>query len=111
MNFGITADRYSALFHAFPAFGVLISLSGQESFGIKVYETFATSVLITNKYNIWSEINNTDAGLIGNNYIACIDSLLSCSMASLSKGKTKIKGRGKVCYDFKFSIKPSMCGA
>ena len=57
---------------AFPAAEIFALPSHQENFGIPVVEALACAlpVLITDKVNIWREIESDGAGLIGEDNVA-----------------------------------------
>jgi glycosyltransferase involved in cell wall biosynthesis len=95
---------------AYHAADVFVLPSHQENFGIVVAEALstATPVLITNKVNIWREINEAGAGLVENDDVAGIERLISRWLALTSLEKTEMSGRAKVCYEANFSIESAV---
>jgi glycosyltransferase involved in cell wall biosynthesis len=89
---------------------IFVLPSHQENFGIVVAEALstATPVLITNKVNIWREINEAGAGLVENDDVAGIERLISRWLALTSLEKTEMSGRAKVCYEANFSIESAV---
>jgi glycosyltransferase involved in cell wall biosynthesis len=95
---------------AYHAADVFVLPSHQENFGIVVAEALstATPVLITNKVNIWREINEAGAGLVENDDVAGIERLISRWLALTSLEKTEMSCRAKVCYEANFSIESAV---
>lgn len=89
---------------------VFVLPSHQENFGISVAEALAckTPVLITNRINIWREIESSRAGLI------CDDTLESLS-ASLrewnsldASSRVEFRHRARQSYENHFRLKPAL---
>lgn len=95
---------------AYHAADVFILPSHQENFGIVVAEALstATPVLITNKVNIWREIDAAGAGFVESDDIAGIRSLLDCWIALSNIEKAEMSGRAKACYEANFSIESAV---
>ncbi len=92
---------------AYHASEVFILPSHQENFGIVVAEALstATPVLITNKVNIWREIEVAQAGIVENDDIQGVKGLLR-KWLSLKVGDKKIMSQqALLCYENNFSIK------
>jgi glycosyltransferase involved in cell wall biosynthesis len=95
---------------AYHAADVFVLPSHQENFGIVVAEALstATPVLITNKVNIWHEINEVSAGFVENDDVAGIEDLLNRWLALSNTEKTDMSVRAEACYEANFSIKSAM---
>jgi glycosyltransferase involved in cell wall biosynthesis len=91
---------------AFRAAEAFISPSHQENFGMVIAEAMACRkpVLTTNKVNIWREVRETGAGLIANDDLDGITSLLD-QFLLLSQEERKAMGqRAHQCFLEKFDI-------
>jgi glycosyltransferase involved in cell wall biosynthesis len=91
---------------AFYASDVFILPSHQENFGIVVAEALstATPVLITNKVNIWREIKSAGAGIVVNDDVQGIESLLDKWFALTETEKQLMSEKAESCYSNNFSI-------
>ena len=92
---------------AFAASDFFILPSHQENFGIVVAEALSQSrpVLITNKVNIWREIIQFDAGLVGNDDIADIGKMLKDYFGRTDDELTAMSKNAFECFHEKFSTK------
>jgi len=81
--------------------------SHQENFGISVAEALAvgTPVLISNKVNIWREIQEMRAGLIAEDTLDGTAQLLESWLSISKQQKTEIKANTIPCFKDKFDIK------
>jgi glycosyltransferase involved in cell wall biosynthesis len=95
---------------AYHAADVFVLPSHQENFGIVVAEALftATPVLITNKVNIWREIDAAGAGFVANDDIAGVEGLLNRWLALSTTEKTEMSDRAKICYEVNFSIESAV---
>jgi len=85
---------------------VFVLPSHQENFGIVVAEALSTStpVLITNKINIWREIEMAGAGFVENDDVEGVGRLLK-KWLSLPKSERQVmSSKAKACYVKNFSI-------
>ncbi len=91
---------------AYQAADVFVLPSHQENFGIVVAEALstATPVLITNKVNIWREIDAAGAGFVANDDIAGIEALLTNWLGLSEEGKISMGLKAHACYKKYFSI-------
>ena len=91
---------------AFHAANFFILPSHQENFGIVVAEALSTStpVLITNKVNIWREIESSGAGFVENDDVLGVERLLENWFVLSEFEKSEMSLRAKACYDSNFSI-------
>lgn len=82
--------------------------SHQENFGIAVVEALACCkpVLISNRINIWKEIQDERAGLVSNDTVIDIQYMLKswCRMTTIEK--LEMGRRARTCYDKRFSLGP-----
>lgn len=80
--------------------------SHQENFGIAVAEALAcgTPVLISNKINIWREIQADDAGLIENDDLPGTTSLLKRWLTTPFETRAKMRENAKKCFAARFEI-------
>ncbi len=91
---------------AYYAADFFILPSHQENFGIVVAEALSTSTpaLITNKVNIWHEIERSDAGFVGNDDLQGIKQILIKWFKLSNSEKKDISKRANSCYQANFSI-------
>lgn len=87
---------------------VFILPSHQENFGIAVVEALACNVpvLISNKVNIWREIEMNQGGIIFPNSIEGLQSTLERWISLTDAQKRLIKTNAKRTYESQFAIEP-----
>jgi glycosyltransferase involved in cell wall biosynthesis len=80
--------------------------SHQENFGIVVAEALAcgTPVLISDKVNIWREVEEHSAGLVARDDLAGAISLLSRWTAMGRSERLEMRARAKECFESQFEI-------
>jgi glycosyltransferase involved in cell wall biosynthesis len=90
---------------------VFVLPSHQENFGIAVAEALACGcpVLISNKVNIWREIEQTQAGLVGVDTEAGTAQLLRDWDAQPDTERLEFKTRAQACFQKHFDIR--VCAA
>lgn len=90
---------------AFKSSDAFILPSHQENFGIVVAEALSQKLLVltTNKVNIWQEINEYNAGIIKNDDIDGIKSLLEEYINLNENEKYQMKENGYKCFNERFS--------
>ena len=95
--------KYGA-YHCAEAF---VLPSHQENFGIVVAEALAcaTPVLISNKVNIWREIIEDKAGLVEDDSLAGVTTLLEQWLRKNAKQRNKISQNALQCFHTRFEIK------
>ncbi len=95
---------------AYHAADVFILPSHQENFGIVVAEALSTStpVLITNKVNIWREIESSGAGFVENDDVQGVKTLLSKWLLLSNSEKLSMGEKAKSCYLQNFSIESAV---
>ncbi len=95
---------------AYHAADVFILPSHHENFGIVVTEALSTStpVLITNKVNIWREIQNGGAGFVENDDIQGIESLLQRWFELSDSEKVSMCKKAEMCYQNNFTLKEAV---
>ena len=91
---------------AYHAADVFVLPSHQENFGIVVAEALstATPVLITNKVNIWREIDAAGAGFVENDDVAGVKVLLERWLSLADADKQVMSKNASLCYENNFSI-------
>jgi glycosyltransferase involved in cell wall biosynthesis len=94
---------------AFLAAEAFVLPSHQENFGIAVAEALATGtpVLISDKVNIWREIEAAGAGLVATDSLAGTVNLLERWLALSSNARHEMGERGKECFAIHFDIRGS----
>jgi glycosyltransferase involved in cell wall biosynthesis len=99
----LTGERKWGAFSAAEAF---VLPSHQENFGIAVVEALAcgTPVLISNKVNIWREIEADSAGYVENDDSAGTAALLKRWVATAPGVRAKMKENAKECFARRFEI-------
>ena len=97
---------------AYHAADVFILPSHQENFGIVVAEALstATPVLITNKVNIWREIDTAGAGFVENDDVDGIKTLLERWLSLVDEDKQVMAKNASLCYENNFSIESAVQG-
>jgi glycosyltransferase involved in cell wall biosynthesis len=80
--------------------------SHQENFGIAVVEALAcgTPVLISNKINIWREIDADGAGYVANDDLAGTSELLERWITTLPAVRSSMKANARKCFAERFEI-------
>jgi glycosyltransferase involved in cell wall biosynthesis len=88
---------------------VFVLPSHQENFGIAVAEALAcgTPVLITKKVNIWREVERDGAGLVADDNLEGICSMLRTWLALPSQEKQRMRESARQCFLQRFDIKKS----
>jgi glycosyltransferase involved in cell wall biosynthesis len=102
----LTGDAKWGAFYGCEAF---VLPSHQENFGIAIVEAMACSkpVLISDKVNIWSEIQKAGAGIITSDTLeGTLKSLQRWSSISKAE-KLEISQRARKSYEERFAIAPS----
>ena len=91
---------------AFSAAEAFVLPSHQENFGIAVAEALAcgTPVLISNKVNIWREIEADNAGYVENDDLAGTTALLKRWVATEPQVRMAMKESAKNCFARRFEI-------
>lgn len=99
----IAGDLKWGAFHAAEAF---ILPSHQENFGIVVAEAMACGLppLISNKINIWREIQSDRAGIVANDDLEGTCSLLSSWLQMSNAEKQTMSRRARICFEERFEI-------
>lgn len=99
----LAGDVKWGAFHAADAF---ILSSHQENFGIAVAEALACGVpvLITNKVNIWREIEAHNAGLVENDDLEGIRRLLERWLALGPAERTAMRRAARACFEKRYDI-------
>jgi glycosyltransferase involved in cell wall biosynthesis len=95
---------------AFFASEVFVLPSHQENFGIVVAEALSTytPVLITNKVNIWQEIEKERAGFVEPDTIDGLTSLLESWFLLSYEDKNEMNEKAGACYKKYFSIEAAV---
>jgi glycosyltransferase involved in cell wall biosynthesis len=80
--------------------------SHQENFGIAVAEALAcaTPVLISNKINIWREIEGDGAGFVENDDLAGTLNLLKRWLAAPEASRAEMRANAPKCFAARFEI-------
>lgn len=80
--------------------------SHQENFGISVVEALAchTPVLISNKVNIWREVEGESAGLVARDDLEGTTDLLQRWAALAESERESMRRRARACYERYFNI-------
>jgi glycosyltransferase involved in cell wall biosynthesis len=94
---------------AFDAAEVFALPSHQENFGIVVAEALAcgTPVLLSNKVNIWREVEQDGAGFVANDDLDGTRSLLQSWLALSNDDKQRMKEHARQCFVSRFEISKS----
>ena len=100
----LSGDKKWGAYHASEAF---ILPSHQENFGIVVAESLSTStpVLITNKVNIWREIDADSSGFVENDDVEGVVNLLTKWLGLACDEKIGMSIAAQRCYTKRFSNK------
>lgn len=99
----LQGDLKWGAFHAAEAF---VLPSHQENFGIAVAEALACGcpVLISNKVNIWREIDRAGAGLVGDDTLEGTRDLLLRWLATGEEARRSMSRRARACFEHHFTI-------
>lgn len=99
----LTGDDKWGAFHASEAF---ILPSHQENFGIVVAEALGCGkpVLISNKVNIWREIEVDNAGIVANDDLAGAESLLHNWLMMDETMRTVMSSNAVDCFNKRFTV-------
>ncbi|WP_051181507.1 glycosyltransferase [Thermithiobacillus tepidarius DSM 3134] len=99
----LSGDLKWGAYHAADAF---VLPSHQENFGIVVAEALACGlpVLISNKVDIWREIEGAGAGLVANDTLDGTADLLARWLALPPQGRAEMRQRAKACFQQHFDI-------
>jgi glycosyltransferase involved in cell wall biosynthesis len=91
---------------AFAAAEAFVLPSHQENFGIAIAEALAcgTSVLISNKVNIWREIEKAGAGYVENDDLAGTKRLLDRWLATSEQDRQSMRANARKCFAEHFEI-------
>lgn len=102
----LTGDLKWGAFHRAEAF---VLPSHQENFGIAVAEALAcrVPVLISNKVNIWREIEQDGAGLVENDDVAGTKNLLTRWLALAPAERAAMRERAASCFAQRFHVEQS----
>jgi glycosyltransferase involved in cell wall biosynthesis len=100
----VTGDLKWGLLHASEAF---VLPSHQENFGIAVVEALACGVptLISNKVNIWREIESDGVGLVGNDDEQGTGELLRKWLRASPEMREQMRARTRPCFNRRFEIR------
>jgi len=92
---------------AFRAAEIFVLPSHQENFGIAVAEALATGVpaLISNKVNIWREIEVDGAGLVSEDDLKGTCKLLQSYLELPALKKQAMRLAARECFEARFEIK------
>ena len=99
----LSGDLKWGAYHAAEAF---VLPSHQENFGIVVAESLVTGtpVLISNKVNIWREIEGDGAGLMAEDTVEATFALLHCWLHLRDEERIEMGQRAKGCFARHFEI-------
>ena len=86
---------------------IFVLPSHQENFGISVAEALAcgTPALISNKVNIWREVEKGGAGIVGEDDLAGTCGLLKSWLQSSNAEKADFRRRARECFLREFEIR------
>jgi len=102
----------SVKYGAFRAAEVFVLPSHSENFGVVVAESLAcgTPVLISNKVNIWREVESAGAGLVEADTPAGTDALFARWMGQTDAGRQAMRSAARRCFQRKFHIRQTVQG-
>jgi glycosyltransferase involved in cell wall biosynthesis len=89
---------------------VFLLPSHQENFGIAVAEALAcgTPVLISNKVNIWREVLHDGAGLVADDTVDGVGSLLRSWLNLPAAAQSEMRANATRCFESRFEIQRSL---
>ena len=92
---------------AFRGAQVFVLPSHQENFGIAVAESLAcaTPVLITDKVNIWREVEAAGAGLVAGDDQSGVTSLLSRWISEPLEARRRRRDAARACFEAHFDVR------
>jgi len=95
-------EKWGAVYHA----TAFVLTSHQENFGIAVVEALACGkpVLISNKINIWREIEQDQAGLVEDDTLAGSERLFQHWEKLSAEEKTSMAGAATACFANRFNV-------
>jgi glycosyltransferase involved in cell wall biosynthesis len=99
----LTGDaKWGALYNA----EAFVLQSHQENFGIAVAEALAcgTPVLISNQINIWREIEEDQAGFVGEDTLAGAEQVLRAWESRSAEDRNSMKRAAQLTYETRFAI-------
>jgi glycosyltransferase involved in cell wall biosynthesis len=85
---------------------VFLLPSHQENFGVVIAESLAcgTPVIMSNKVNIYREIESAGAGLVGKDDLAATTSMLGAWTAMSASDRDRMRRRARECFASRFEI-------
>jgi glycosyltransferase involved in cell wall biosynthesis len=92
---------------AFRASEIFVLPSHQENFGFVVAEALACGLpaLISNKVNIWREVQGDGAGIVGEDDLAGTCHLLESWLSAREQDKQRIREQARKCFEQRFEIR------
>jgi len=104
----LQGDMKWAAFHSCEAF---VLTSHQENFGIAVAEALGCGkpVLISNKINIWREIEQDFAGIVGNDDADGAFYVLNSYMQLSAEEKAKMAINAYSCFNKRYTVEAMVC--
>lgn len=92
---------------AFRAAYAFILPSHQENFGIVVAEALGcgTPVLITNKVNIWREVEQSGSGLVESDDLAGVKRLMSRFLALSNVQRQQMRDAARACFENRYDVR------
>jgi glycosyltransferase involved in cell wall biosynthesis len=102
----LTGDVKWGAFRGAEAF---ILPSHQENFGIVVAEALAcgTPTLISNKVNIWREVDAAGAGIVASDDQSGVDGLVERFLTLDANVRRRMRGAARTCFEANFNVKTS----
>jgi glycosyltransferase involved in cell wall biosynthesis len=92
---------------AFRASEILVLPSHQENFGVVVAEALACGVpaLISNKVNIWHEVQDDGAGIVAEDNLTGTCHLLESWLNAREQDKQRMREQARKCFEQRFEIR------